>query len=184
MRSWRSSKPGASVPRRTCRQDGALRTRMPPIIPTATVARRPYVRARDLPRLIALWPREIADESPQGRLRLLRKLRQTLREERRRGIAGHWCYDLARHAALLAAYRHEVASSRATTAAAPVTAPHQAVAVAASRVACPGPSSWPAASAPPRSSAPPSGSRAPGSTSPGTRPATACNGCADAASAT
>jgi hypothetical protein len=30
-----------------------------------------------------------------------------LRVERQRGIAGHWTYDLARHARLLRAYRAE-----------------------------------------------------------------------------
>jgi len=30
------------------------------------VEARAYVRDRDLPRLIALWPRELADQSPQG----------------------------------------------------------------------------------------------------------------------
>ncbi|CAN1725104.1 protein of unknown function [Hyphomicrobium sp. 1Nfss2.1] len=34
-------------------------------------------------------------------------MRRALRLERQRGIAGHWAYDLARHAALLNAYRAE-----------------------------------------------------------------------------
>jgi hypothetical protein len=40
-----------------------------------------YLRARDLPRLIALWPREIADQSSQGSLLILSKLRRALRAE-------------------------------------------------------------------------------------------------------
>jgi hypothetical protein len=68
-----------------------------------------YSRSRDLPRLVPLWPREIEDESEDGRRRLVAKLRRALREERRRGLAGHWAYDLARHAALLRAYRAELA---------------------------------------------------------------------------
>lgn len=48
--------------------------------------------------------------SQAGRLRLLARLRTALRRERQRGRAGHWCYDLARHAQLLAAYRTEVAA--------------------------------------------------------------------------
>ncbi len=67
----------------------------------------PYCRARDLPRLLALWPREIADTSPTGQAHMVVKLRQALRAERRRGAAGHWTYDVARHAQLLAAYRAE-----------------------------------------------------------------------------
>ena len=71
--------------------------------------RRPYDRARDLAGLLPLWPSELADDTPAGRNRVVQKLRRALREERRRGLAGHWAYDLARHAALLRAYQHEVA---------------------------------------------------------------------------
>jgi hypothetical protein len=39
--------------------------------------------------------------------RLLARMRRALRVERQRGIAGHWTYDLARHARLLRAYRAE-----------------------------------------------------------------------------
>lgn len=74
----------------------------------ADVTVRRYDRNRDLPRLVALWPAEIADTSEVGRLRLLARLRAALRRERQRGIGGHWCYDLARHAQLLAAYKAEV----------------------------------------------------------------------------
>jgi hypothetical protein len=63
-----------------------------------------HLRARDLPRLIALWPQELADPSPQGGLRTLSKLRRALRAERRRGSAGHWSYELNRHLGLLSAY--------------------------------------------------------------------------------
>lgn len=88
----------------------------------AGTARRAYDRARDLPRLIALWPHEIDAASPAAHARLLAKLRKALRGERQRGLAGHWAYDLARHAQLLRAYRAEVAlslSTRAPTSAAP-----------------------------------------------------------------
>lgn len=68
-----------------------------------------YDRERDLPRLVALWPADLADTSHGARLRLLAKLRNALRRERQRGLAGHWCYDLGRHAGLLAAYREEAA---------------------------------------------------------------------------
>ena len=66
-----------------------------------------YCRARDLPRLLAIWPHEIEDLSPAARVRLVAKLRAALRAERRRGLSGHWTYDLARHRQLLAAYRAE-----------------------------------------------------------------------------
>jgi hypothetical protein len=65
------------------------------------------VRARDLPKLVPLWPREIAAMSIADHARLLAKLRRALRAERQRGIGGHWSYDLARHAQLLRAYRAE-----------------------------------------------------------------------------
>lgn len=67
-----------------------------------------YCRERDLPRLIALWPDEASSTDPAVRARVLGKLRRALRAERRRGLAGHWTYDLARHSQLFVAYRHEV----------------------------------------------------------------------------
>jgi hypothetical protein len=70
---------------------------------------RDYVRARDLPKLVALWPRELQAASLAERARLLAKLRRALRAERQRGRGGHWTYDLARHAQLLRAYRAEAA---------------------------------------------------------------------------
>lgn len=65
--------------------------------------------ARDvaLMRLLPLWPHEVADRSPAGRHRVQALLRRALRAERRRGLAGHWTYDLSRHAQLLALYRAE-----------------------------------------------------------------------------
>ena len=69
-----------------------------------------YVRSRDLPRLLPLWPHEIEDQSEEGRLRLLAKLRRALRAERRRATAGHWSYDLNRHLGLLSAYKGELAN--------------------------------------------------------------------------
>jgi hypothetical protein len=66
-----------------------------------------YVRERDLPSLVALWPSEITDGSEAGCLRVLAKLRRALRAERQRGVGAHWAYDLARHRRLLEAYRFE-----------------------------------------------------------------------------
>ena len=68
-----------------------------------------YSRARDLPKLIALWPHELDDHSPGGSLNVLAKLRRALRAERRRALAGHWSYDLNRHLGLLSAYKGELA---------------------------------------------------------------------------
>ena len=61
-------------------------------------------RSRQLTQLAKLWPEEFEDQSETGLLRLLAKLRKALREERRRGIAGHWTYSVTRHKALLDAY--------------------------------------------------------------------------------
>ena len=71
-----------------------------------------YLRARDLPSLIALWPHELADESPEGSLLILSKLRRALRAERRRAVAGHWSYELNRHLGLMTAYKAELGSMR------------------------------------------------------------------------
>jgi hypothetical protein len=68
-----------------------------------------YSRARDLPKLIALWPHELDDQSQGGSLNVLAKLRRALRAERRRALAGHWSYDLNRHLGLLSAYKGELA---------------------------------------------------------------------------
>lgn len=68
-----------------------------------------YQRRRDLPRLLPLWPHEIEPASLAQHARLLARMRRALRMERQRGIAGHWAYDLARHAELLRAYRAEAA---------------------------------------------------------------------------
>ena len=48
---------------------------------------------------------------------LVAKLKRALRQERLRGISGHWTYDLARHSQLLAAYTFETQalSSRGKT---------------------------------------------------------------------
>jgi hypothetical protein len=58
-----------------------------------------------LAAVLPLWPRDLADDSPRGRRRILARLRRALRAERRRGLSGHWTYDLPRHAELLRLYR-------------------------------------------------------------------------------
>jgi aspartate aminotransferase-like enzyme len=72
-------------------------------------ARPPYLRARDLAKLLPLWPGELADTSPTAHRRLVSRLHAALRHERRKGLAGHWDYDLSRHAALIVAFRAEAA---------------------------------------------------------------------------
>jgi hypothetical protein len=88
-------------------------TRMPAPVAgldrNASIADTGYVRTRDLPRLLPLWPHELAAPTNADRARLLARLRRALRAERQRGLAGHWTYDLARHAQLLRAYRAEAA---------------------------------------------------------------------------
>lgn len=69
-----------------------------------------YQRQRDLPRLLALWPHEIKDETAMGTRKLIARLRSALRAERQRGHAGHWSYDLDRHLGLVKAYKSEMAA--------------------------------------------------------------------------
>jgi hypothetical protein len=67
-----------------------------------------YCRERDLPRLVPVLAADLDTPTPQEQQALLALLRRALRAERRRARAGDWSYDLRRHAALLAAYRHEL----------------------------------------------------------------------------
>ena len=69
-----------------------------------------YCRVTDLPKLVGVWPHELADTSAMGRARLVAKLKRALRQERQRGLGGHWTYDLARHSQLLAACQYEIAA--------------------------------------------------------------------------
>ncbi len=78
---------------------------------SSQISSRPYDRRVELPRILPLWAHELADASLEGRRTIVCKLRRALRAERRRGIAGHWTYDLARHAELVRVYRLELASS-------------------------------------------------------------------------
>jgi len=107
---------------------GARRTRQraPATRVFATMAAagaKAYSRARDLPKLIALWPRELDDESAEGCRLVLGKLRRALRAERRRASSGHWSYDLNRHLALVTAYKAEASRLEAKEARLRPTAP-------------------------------------------------------------
>lgn len=55
-------------------------------------------------------PSELADRSYYGRAALIAKLARVLAAERRRGLASHWTYELARHRTLLAVYLGEKAA--------------------------------------------------------------------------
>lgn len=72
-------------------------------------------------RFLPLWPIELDDLTPAGRDRVVRLLARALRHERRRGIEGHWAYDLSRHATLLAIYRAEVRARNAVARIYPAT---------------------------------------------------------------
>ena len=77
--------------------------------PMAEAGAEVYLRSRDLPKLIALWPHELEDASPEGCRRVIAKLRSALKTERRRALSGHWSYDLNRHVGLLSSYKGEIA---------------------------------------------------------------------------
>jgi hypothetical protein len=94
------------LPRRIADRRPALPARAAPSRPP-----EPYDRRRELARVLPLWPHELEDDSAQGRARIVGKLISALRAERRRGVAGHWTYDLARHRELLRVYRLELAAS-------------------------------------------------------------------------
>lgn len=88
----------------------------------ARPAQRAFSERTLLTQLVPLWPCELDDVSPAGRLRLLVKLRKALRTQRQKGLMGHWTYDLAKHAQLLAVYRAEIAMFMANrTAKEPIT---------------------------------------------------------------
>ena len=67
-------------------------------------------RLSDLAKLLPMWPAELADRSLEGRRRIVQRLRRALREERKRGQAGHWTYRLARHAQLVRILSEESAA--------------------------------------------------------------------------
>jgi len=56
-----------------------------------------------LARLLHLWPAEVDEFASTDAQRLVALIERALRAERRRGITGHWAYDISRHAALVQA---------------------------------------------------------------------------------
>ncbi len=83
------------------------KSRANPYAQMATEAGQSYERLRHLPALLALWPIELDDFSASGTSELIDRLQKALEAERRRNRAGHWCYDLNRHIALIAALAGE-----------------------------------------------------------------------------
>jgi hypothetical protein len=75
--------------------------------PATVPASEEWDRRRMLPRLIPIGPDELADDSREGRLAILRRLAAALRGERVRGRAGHWSYSLDRHIGLVQALAAE-----------------------------------------------------------------------------
>ena len=100
--------------------------------------RRPLLRARDLPRLIALWPQELEDQTSEGSLLILSKLRRALRAERRHALAGHWSYELNRHLGLMTAYKAELGLMRRAKFRPSRTAPAAAQSTSAAAAPAPG----------------------------------------------
>lgn len=68
-----------------------------------------YERARCLPRILPVMPGECSGPEPETTQRIIRRLADALRRERRLGRAGHWTYDLNRHIALAQAWKAESA---------------------------------------------------------------------------
>lgn len=64
-------------------------------------------RGLRLSRLVPLWPAQIDMPGEAAARRVIHALERALREERRRGRAGHWSYDINRHLALARALRDE-----------------------------------------------------------------------------
>ncbi len=62
---------------------------------------------KPLPWLMGAAPPELVDRSYYGRAALIAKLMHFLAAERRRGLTGHWTYEVARHRTLLAIYKRE-----------------------------------------------------------------------------
>jgi hypothetical protein len=60
-----------------------------------------------LVRLLPVGPDDLAGMEPQTTRRIVLKLARAIRNERARGSAGHWTYDLNRHVGLMQALKAE-----------------------------------------------------------------------------
>ncbi len=76
-------------------------------MPTGTAGLTNYVRTRDLPRLLGLWPEEIARLGEKDLEDIVARLAKATGAECRRGRSRHWGYDLNRHWALVHAHEAE-----------------------------------------------------------------------------
>lgn len=74
-----------------------------------------YERVRHLPRLFAVYATDLAEDIGSRR-RLIGRIEDALRRERKRGLAGHWAYDIARHYQMIAVWEHETKALAALTA--------------------------------------------------------------------
>lgn len=72
-----------------------------------------YERAKILPRVLPMMAGQCAGPEPETTKRIVRRLADALRRERRLGRAGHWTYDLNRHIALAQAWKAESDALRA-----------------------------------------------------------------------
>ena len=66
-----------------------------------------YDRSRTLPGVLPLMAGQCDGPEPDTTKRIVRRLADALRRERRLGRAGHWTYDLNRHIALAQAFKAE-----------------------------------------------------------------------------
>lgn len=90
--------------------------------------RSEFERRNELAKFLPMWPVELADTSMRGRTKIIQRLRRAVREERKRGRAGHWTYRLGRHAALIKILAQERAAlaeiERAIRCASNINGPH------------------------------------------------------------
>lgn len=78
---------------------GADRGRLARMAGGVRALRSPSLRRDDLSRceIFGASPWEVEDDSIDGRGRLIARLGRACRNERRRGVSGHWTYSRPRH---------------------------------------------------------------------------------------
>lgn len=74
----------------------------------------PLGREATLTKHFALMPNDL-NPSREAREKLVAHILAACRRERQRGLDGHWCYDPARHAGMVACYEIEKAALDALT---------------------------------------------------------------------
>lgn len=68
-----------------------------------------YVRERDLPKLIAVWPKELRNHTVGGTEHVISRIQKVIRACYAAGLRSHWSYDTQRHIGLLTALKAEQA---------------------------------------------------------------------------